>query len=331
MARQSKMWFRKDRKVWMVTINGKRHNLGPNKRKATEKFYELMAEKDHAVAIETDTLAELLDDFLTWTYENRAQKTADRYKDFCNDFCQTYGRVIVSELSPAHVTRWLSQRPTWNPTTKRNAITAVNRGFNWAVKNLGLRRNPIAGMEKPTALTRTTIVEDGEFEWLLENCNDAFRELMIVSWDCGSRPQETKRIEAKQVNLDQQVVIITAAEGAKGGFTRSFYIPTDRSMEIIRRLCEEQPEGPIFRNTRGNPWTKDAVKCQFQRLRDRYGKEFTHYALRHSYITRKLKAGVDSHVVATLAGHKNTRMIDQVYSHVSQDHAYMLGQAKRGA
>ncbi|MEM6362804.1 MAG: hypothetical protein AAF745_00145 [Planctomycetota bacterium] len=108
-------------------------------------------------------MALILDDFLSWSYENRAKSSADRYHHFCNEFCQEFGRVIVSELSPADVTRWLSQRPTLNPTTKKNAITAVNRGFNWAVKNLGLRRNPIAGMEKPTPLTRTVIIEEEEF------------------------------------------------------------------------------------------------------------------------------------------------------------------------
>jgi hypothetical protein len=28
----------------------------------------------------------------------------------------------------------------WGPTTKRNAITALQRAFNWAVKNRGPRR-----------------------------------------------------------------------------------------------------------------------------------------------------------------------------------------------
>ena len=45
MARQSKLWYRKDRKTWMVIIDGKRHNLGKNKKIATEKFHELMAAK----------------------------------------------------------------------------------------------------------------------------------------------------------------------------------------------------------------------------------------------------------------------------------------------
>ena len=61
--------------------------------------------------------------------------------------------MVTSDLNPGHVTAWLNSQRTWNSTTKRNAITALQRGFNWAVKNRGLDRNPIRGMEKPEAKT----------------------------------------------------------------------------------------------------------------------------------------------------------------------------------
>jgi site-specific recombinase XerD len=58
-------------------------------------------------------------------------------------------------------------------------------------------------------------------------------------------------------------------------------------------------------------------------------KDYSQYTLRHTWITSMLKLGVDSHTVAKLAGHANTRMIDKVYSHIADDSAYMLKQAKR--
>jgi integrase len=56
-----------------------------------------------------------------------------------------------------------------------------------------------------------------------------------------------------------------------------------------------------------------------------------HYSLRHSFVTRSLVKGVDSHTVAKLAGHRDTKMLDTVYSHVAEDYEYMLEQAKRTA
>ena len=95
-------------------------------------------------------------------------------------------------------------------------------------------------------------------------------------------------------------------------------------MAILTRLCGERPAGPLFLNNRGNKWTGDAVKCAFARVELETGKRYCHYMLRHSFITHKLVAGVDSHVVGKLAGHTNTAMIDSVCSHVADDYAYML-------
>ncbi|MEM8665871.1 MAG: site-specific integrase [Planctomycetota bacterium] len=330
MARESKMWFRKDRKTWMVTIEGKRHNLGRDKKAAKERFYQLMSDSDPTTR-DDELVESLICDFILWCREHRAISTTMRYKELLITLTDLFPSVTVGEMGPAFVTKWLQNQQAWNSTTKRNAMVALNRVFNWAVKNRGLKANPISSMEKPKAQRRTTTISTDDFEWLLERVSKPFSDLMIVSWDCGCRPQEIRRLEAKQIDFDKRFARITPEEGAKGGRTRVFYIPTERALLVLQRLSIDQPVGPVFRNSIGNPWTKDAVKCTFQRIRDKYGKDFTHYSIRHTSITRSLKAGVDSHVVAKLAGHSSTRMIDEVYSHVAQDHDYMLKQAERGA
>jgi integrase len=220
-----------------------------------------------------------------------------------------------------------------------------------------------------------------------------FRDLLIVSYDSGSRPQETKQLEARHLQLDKQRAVIPGEE-VKGGRTRAIYFPTDRCLEILKRLAKEHPTGPLFRNQKGMPWTGFAVKLRFDRIQisiglqemakrgissavtkhdiealagklpktrlnrvtgkktpktpkkpsellseakqkltakeaKQYAKRFRHYDLRHSFVTRKLRAGVDSHVVAALVGHKDTKMIDTVYSHVADDHKFMLEAAKK--
>lgn len=340
--------------------------------------------KRHPVA--ADSVVAVFDDFLTWTQENRAEETYRRYKDFIQSFCTRYGRCSVSTVNAGHVTAWLNTQAKWNSTTKRNAITALKRGFNWAVKNRGLDRNPILAMEKPEAKRRTAVVTPDEFEKLLMYVDDApFRDLLIVSYDSGSRPQELKQLESRHIHLDKHRAVIPGTE-AKGGITRAIYFPTDRSISTIRRLAEIHPTGPLFRNTKGNPWTAFAVKLRFDRIQiaiglqkmakrgvssaiteheinnlavklpktrqnratgksvskkpwellseakrklitkeaKQYAKRFRQYDLRHSFVTRKLRAGVDSHIVAALVGHKDTKMIDTVYSHVADDAEFML-------
>lgn len=329
MARTPKPWYWKARKSWYVTINGERHNLGSDKKEAMDEFHKLMASP--SARLKNDAVAAVLDDFLTWCEENRAPKTFTRYRDFIQAFIDKHGLLRVRDLHSSQVTAWLNERSTWNSTTKRNAITALMRGFNWAVRNRGLDKNPIKGMEKPEAKRRATVVTENQFEQLLANVKDqAFRDLLILSYDCGARPFEIKRLEGRHVQLDKQRAIIPAEE-AKGGIPRAVYFPTARSMKIIRRLVKERSEGPLLRNNRGRPWTDMAVKCRMERLEETVGFRVRHYDLRHTWITRKLIAGVDSHVVAALSGHSDSSMIDQVYSHVADDHRFMLEAAKKGS
>jgi integrase len=330
-------------------------------------------------------------DFLTWAEENRATRTYTRYRDFIESFVHRCGRMNALDLTPAHVRNWLATHKGWNSTTKRNAITALQRAYNWAVKNRGLSRNPIRGMEKPEAKRRTTIITPDEFDALLLHVQDApFRDLLIVSYDSGSRPQELKQLEARHLQLDRRRAVIPGEE-AKGGRVRAIYFPTDRSQATIQRLAQEHPSGPLFRNNQGKPWNGFAVKLRFDRIQiaigrqemakqgiasaitekdieaftaklaknrlnkstgkrvpktlselrtearrklttgeaKQFAKRFRQYDLRHSFVTRKLRAGVDSHVVAALVGHTDTKMIDTVYSHVADDHRLMLAEAKK--
>jgi integrase len=392
MARPAKPWYWKARKIWCVTHKGERINLGPDRGEALKQYHEIMAkpEQERHPTPQGSVIA-ILDDFLTWTEENRAAKTFTRYRDFVQSFVSKYGRLDAEELSPSHVTTWLNSHKGWNSTTKRNAITALQRGFNWAVKNRGLSRNPIRGMEKPAAKRRTAVITPDEFDELLGHVRDVpFHDLLIVSYDSGCRPQETKQLEARHLQLDKQRAVIPGEE-AKRGITRAIYFPTDRSVEIVGRLAKEHPSGPLFRNNKGQPWTGFSVKLRFDRIQasigrqemarrgvssavtdeeiealarklaktglnpatgkrtakklaefrskarkkltakeaKQYAKRFRQYDLRHSFVTRKLRAGVDSHVVAALVGHKDTKMIDAVYSHVADDHQFMLAEAKK--
>jgi hypothetical protein len=44
MPQFPKSFFRKSRGVWYVQIEGKQHNLGPDQKKAFDRYHELMRE-----------------------------------------------------------------------------------------------------------------------------------------------------------------------------------------------------------------------------------------------------------------------------------------------
>lgn len=329
MPRPNKIWYWKARGEWCVKVDGKRHRLGPDKDKAEIRFHELMANRHNPQPLPSDSLAVALDEFLDWTQKNRAQRTHERYSELLQSFLDFVGNIAIQSIKPFIVQQWYESHD-WNQTTQNTAIRAVKRALNWAEDMGYCDRNPIARMPVPRALARDSVVTDEEFTELIGAVKDHnFADLLTVSYDCGIRPQEVKKLEARHVQLQKKRAISPTSEGKKET-ARAFYIPTERSLAIIRRLMEDHPEGPIFLNCKGNPWTRSAVKCRFARLEEKLGRRFRQYDFRRTWITKKIIAGVDSHVVAKLAGHKSTAMLDRHYSVIAEDHEFMLNAARQG-
>jgi integrase/recombinase XerD len=82
----------------------------------------------------------------------------------------------------------------------------------------------------------------------------------------------------------------------------------------------------LFRGPIGAPMTADAVKDLTARLRKATGIGTFHpHALRHSYATRLLRAGVPMNVVSELLGHAGAQTTQAIYSHLTvEDHRRVL-------
>ena len=74
MARKPKPWYRKDRRSWYVTIDGKRHDLGPAKKAAQEKYHQLMSQPRKR-AVRAESVVAIVDAILDWCHNHRARDT----------------------------------------------------------------------------------------------------------------------------------------------------------------------------------------------------------------------------------------------------------------
>jgi integrase len=89
-----------------------------------------------------------------------------------------------------------------------------------------------------------------------------------MAWHTGARPQETLRVEARHADLANRRIVLPPKE-AKGKKRYRIIYLNDRALDLVRCKMQEHPEGPIFRNTDGNPWTAWAVNNRFCRLQAR--------------------------------------------------------------
>ena len=237
--------------------------------------------------------------------------------------------LAAEELRPHHLEEWLLEHPTWNPGMRRTALRAVERAFNWAVKQGRIERSPIAGMEKPPQGRRENLITPEMYVTILGKVKGAaFRDLLITAWEIGCRPQEIIRVEARHFQGDRWVFPAKESKGKKR--IRVVHL-TPTAEAITARRARMFPKGPIFRNCRAKPWTPFAINCRFCRLQKKIGHKFALVDFRHSFVTRLLKAGSDPITVSALCGHADLSMIAKVYAHVHQDGEHLRKALMKGA
>jgi integrase len=274
------------------------------------------------------TVVEVLDYFLDWCRIHRSPETYRCYTERLQSFtdylkAQSLSSLTVEELRPFHVREWADSHADWNPGMKRGRMAAAQRAFNLAVEEGKIDRSPIAKITKPPAGRRENVVTPAEFAKLLTAVrNEPFRDLLTVAWECGCRPQEISRVEARHLDEEKRrwVFPIREAKGKKR--IRIVYL-TDNAFAITKKLCQRYPTGPLFRNVDGHALTTQGVSSAFVRLKPVLGRKVALVDLRHSFVTPGIKRGVDPITLATLCGHADPTMVAKTYSHLSQDDAHL--------
>ena len=264
-----KPFFKKSRRCWYVQLDRRQHKLSPDKDEAFRMYHQLMSQPCER-HVPSDSLAAIVDAFLEWSQKNRSPDTYEWYRYRLERFVRTYPDLRASDLRPYHVETWVDTY-RFSRNSRRNYLRTVKRCMKWAKKQGYIDRNPIADLELPSAERREIVVSQGEFDKLLETVrNPNLADLMLVTWETGCRPQELLRVEARHVDLANQRWIFPKSESKMKRIARVVYL-TERAMEITRRLLPAHPDGALFRNQNGRPWTPDAVNCGFATMRIRLG------------------------------------------------------------
>ena len=329
MPRFPKPWFRKERQAWFVQVDGRQYHLGPDREEALEKYHRLMNQPKTA-KVASDTVVNLIDLFLAYCEGHRAVRTYEWYQYRLQSFVNTIPPGLrASDLKPFHLQKWIDAHPEWANGSKRNACRALQRAMRWAEQQGYIDRSPIAHFEKPPAGRRDQVVLPEEFEGILAVVRDReFQELLTVAWQTGARPQEVLHVEARHVDLKNSRWVFPLNEAKLKRFPRVIYL-TEDALAITTRLMLKYPEGPLFRNTAGRPWTTDAVNCRFTTIKKKLGKRYCLYNFRHSWATAALQNGVDPITVAVLMGHADPSMLAKTYQHLAQNPSYLREALRR--
>jgi len=270
------------------------------------------------------TVSSLIRDYLQSLRYHASQSTLEWYRNYLATFSQFAGDRNASEITPSLVYVWVDNNyGNLSPSSQHAAARAVVRLMNWAADEQLIDRSPLSSFRKPPPSNREVLLTPPQYALCLRESAGPMRDVVKFLWHTGCRPQELRAIESMFVSGNK---IVFPAGRSKGKRKRRVVFLNPAATRIAARLAAAHSVGPIFRDTRGNPWTKNGPSLAFRRLRNRTNMDgLCAYAFRHAFITRHLEAGVDVATVAAISGN-SARMILEVYSHVTDDAERLSGQ-----
>jgi integrase len=245
------------------------------------------------------------------------------------------GRLALDRLRVLDVQKWLQAQVQGidgeaDPEALRKAKDTANRNLSTfkAALNWGLRARLVASDAgwktvapfPKVARRRERYLDDEERTRLLDACGDLLRPLVKALLLTAARPGEI--VGATVADFDPRQGTLALEHGKGTG-------------EITRRVCTlstsavafftGQAKGkighaPLVAGFDGAAWRKMNWKRAFDKAVTKAGLpgDVVLYSIRHTAITDLVCGGMDSHLVARLAG-RSTAMIDKHYGHLRHD------------
>lgn len=255
------------------------------------------------------------------------------------------GDMIVSELEPQHLRKWLSDlahsaaqtRPKKNkpqyqtaPKTdedKRRRQSSANRvltilkaALNYAYAEghvndcaaWGKRLAPFAGVEE----ARIRYLTVAEARRLINACDIDFRALVHAALETGCRYGELTRLEVQDFNPDAGTLIIRKSKSGKARHV----ILTHQGAAFFQQHCSGRAGSELmFVHADGTGWkpSEQARPMDAANAHARLKPPITFHGLRHSWASLAVMGDVPLMVIAKNLGHTDTRMVEKFYGHLA--------------
>jgi integrase/recombinase XerC len=331
-------FFRRHDGWWYVQIGKKQIKLAKgkdNEEAVWRAYHRVMAEQGPATPaapLRDPTVTAVCNLFLDFSQKAHAPRTYEFYRDFLADFCTYAGKLRLVELDASHVAAWLDRHPDWKGC-RRGAVIAVKRAFNYAYGEGKIEANPLRTVKKPPPRARERFLTREERQKIFDNYpeGDCFRDFLFALEQTGCRPGEVSGVTGEHVDLRNGLWVLDEHKTEHSTGEPRVIILTPAMVALSRRLMDEYPDGPLFRNEDGRPWNRNAVRCRFRRVRKKLnlGGDLVAYLYRHAVCTDLLESGTGLAQAAELLGHKGTEMIMRHYNKLRERRQHLRDQITR--
>lgn len=240
-------------------------------------------------------------------------------------FNELYHDKLIKQIQKKHIENYIRHRSNivHNITINRE-IQLLKCFFDQCIEWGYTTLNPLDNISKfKIEKNEPEILTNEEQNKLLKTCDSYIKLAIEVALYTGMRKSEILNLRWEDINFDKRNITVRCNEGFLTKSKEFRQIPINEKLfNSLIEYRENKQNGFIFvskDSSKGFIWD---FKKPFKNALKQAGIErnLRFHDLRHTFISNLIMKGIDILTVSRLAGHKSTRMIDQVYGHLRDDH-----------
>jgi integrase len=277
-----------------------------------------MERRLHVVIPDETTVGELLNRYDKEVLPTHKGYQAEKYR--LGNLKRHFGDMRLVNLTSKEVAKYRDRRlKQVSPASLKRELTIFSQALTTASKDWGiaLPQNPVGMISLPKAdKARTRRLEIGEEQKLLDTNNQKLRRIIVLALETGMRRGEILNIKRSHIDFTKSVLLIPST---KTDTPRTIPLST-AAVTVLRaqlRASQSGYEGviPLHEPTVFD-YQPRGLSGEFLKLCRRKEIENLHFHdLRHEATSRLFEKGLNPVEVATITGHKDTRMLMR-YKHL---------------
>ena len=300
----------------------------------TQTFSSLTNAKRWATATEADmernlyvapaegTLGELLDRYEKEVSPLHKSHEIEAYR--LKTLKNQLGNQRVAALTSTVIAKYRDERlKTVSPASLKRELVILSSVLNTAIKEWGFNiDNPVSKVSIPKFNNaRDRRLEAGEEEKLLRATSE-LKRIIILALETGMRRGEILGIKKSHIDFARQTLLIPLT---KTDTPRTIPL-SSRAIQAVREQSRASDKVVSIKDTTLFSYTARGLSGAFLRLCKKHDLENLHFHdLRHEATSRLFEKGLNPVEVATITGHKDTRMLMR-YTHLrAEDLVKRLG------
>jgi integrase len=255
--------------------------------------------------------------------------TFDNYTRYLDHTIEGLGNYSLQKVEVPYVQEFINKliSKKLSPRSIRDIITTTKQCFGKAVELKYIRSNPVLGTELPKVIKAIkSVLTSSEIESFKRvKVNHRMFPALLMQILMGLRKGEVLGLRQDDIDLVEKTVFIHQALAItkdKGVHIKP-YPKNDssiRTLPLHDEVVSVLQSYPFVSNEANIAFTTKLGTLMSPRnyLRDTtkiFGGKVNNHELRHTFITNMCNLGINPTITAQLAGHTDTRMVNNVYNH----------------